>query len=193
MISAEALPSPLLVEQLEAVRQTAAAGPVLDLACGKGRNGLYLLKNDIPVVFAERDSTAIENLQCSLQQPSSQDKKHLAKLWQIDLEVTPQSPLQAETYGTIMVFRYLHRLLFPSIRTAILPGGLVVYETFTVHQTEFGRPRNPDFLLQPGELREQFHDWKILHSFEGIIESETGYAKQAIAQLVAEKPRGIFS
>jgi len=36
----------------------------------------------------------------------------------------------------------------------LAPGGLLLYETFAVGNERFGRPRNPEFLLRPGELLE---------------------------------------
>ena len=49
---------------------------------------------------------------------------------------------------------YLHRPLFPHIVAAIAAGGVLIYETFAAGNERFGRPRNPDFLLRPGELLE---------------------------------------
>jgi hypothetical protein len=50
----------------------------------------------------------------------------------------------------------LHRPLLPTIATALAPGGVVIYETFAQGNERFGRPRNPDFLLRPGELLDAF-------------------------------------
>ena len=87
-----------------------------------------------------------------------------------------------------MAFRYLHRPLMPAIRQSLLPGGILLYETFTVDQPAFGRPKNPDYLLRHGELQAYFGDWNILHYFEGVRgKPETG-DQQAIAQIVAQKP-----
>jgi hypothetical protein len=61
---------------------------------------------------------------------------------------------------------------------------LLLYETFTVEQPQFGKPRNPDYLLQPGELSHMFADWEEIFYFEGIKENPT----RAVAQLVARKP-----
>ena len=35
---------------------------------------------------------------------------------------------------------------------AVAPGGLLLYETFAIGNERFGKPSNPAFLLQPGEL-----------------------------------------
>jgi hypothetical protein len=77
-----------------------------------------------------------------------------------------------------------------AIKDSVQPGGLVVYETFTVDQPRFGRPSNPNFLLRPGELENTFYNWEILHSFEGVAISASSGQEQAIAQVVARKPCG---
>jgi len=157
---------------------------VLDLACGNGRNGLYLVENDIAVTFADINSAAIEQLK---QHASKDEHQQFMDFWSVDFEQEANMPLANKHFAAIMVFRYLHRSLFDQIKQAILPGGLIIYETFTTDQIQFGRPKNPDFLLNSGELLNVFSGWEILHNFEGIIESTSG-SKQAIAQIVAQKP-----
>jgi len=34
----------------------------------------------------------------------------------------------------------------------VAPGGVLIYETFAQGNERFGKPRNPDHLLRPGEL-----------------------------------------
>jgi hypothetical protein len=55
-----------------------------------------------------------------------------------------------------MCFRFLHRPLFPAMARALRPGGHLVYETYRVGQERFGRPKRPQFLLEPGELAAAF-------------------------------------
>jgi tellurite methyltransferase len=178
--------SPLISKYLKQLKSlsTDKQATVLDLACGSGRNGLYLIENDIPVTFADVNSAAIEQVQ---QLASMANNRQQADFWSIDFEQEGASPLAGKFFAAILVFRYLHRPLFEQIKQAILPNGMIIYETFTTTQAQFGRPKNPDFLLKPGELVDIFSNWKILHSFEGIIESANG-SKQAIAQIVAIKP-----
>jgi hypothetical protein len=51
-----------------------------------------------------------------------------------------------------VVTNYLFRPLLSHMVEAVEPGGMLLYETFAVGNERFGRPRNPDFLLRPGEL-----------------------------------------
>lgn len=180
--------SPLIGKYLKQLTSLSAdkQAPVLDLACGSGRNGLYLVENGISVTFADINPDAIEQVQ---QHSSVVKNKQCTNFWSIDFEQESETPLLGKSFAAIMVFRYLHRPLFEQIKEAILPNGIIIYETFTTEQVQFGRPKNPDFLLKPDELLDIFSGWEILHSFEGIVEPLNGSgSKQAIAQIVARKP-----
>ncbi|WDE13416.1 class I SAM-dependent methyltransferase [Thalassomonas haliotis] len=181
-------PSALLREYLNeltlACHQSGADRlPVLDLACGFGRNGLYLVSQDLPVLFADLNTYALAQIE---QQAAALNAQGLASYWHQDFELPGSTPLKGKVFSAVLVFRYLHRPLMAAIKQAVKPGGVIIYETFTRAQAEFGRPKNPDFLLEPGELAACFSHWHMRHHFEGIVESNG--VKQAIARIVAVKP-----
>jgi len=182
------VPSDLMLSWLPDVLDTAAKGPVLDLASGAGRNGLVVLAEGANVVFADRDGAALEEVRrriTKLDDPTADDR---VEYWTVDFEIPGQNPLAGKRFGAIVVFRYLHRPLMKAIREAIAPGGLIVYETFTQDQPHFGRPTNPDFLLRHGELSDEFAAWEVLHSRECLLQGTGGGNPQAVAQLVARRP-----
>ncbi|MFT5756624.1 MAG: tellurite methyltransferase [Alteromonadaceae bacterium] len=162
--------------------------PVLDLACGSGRNGLYLIKNSIQTVFSDIREDALISVKNNFVGEDIKRKNHLAQFWQIDFEQPNHHVLSNEKYTGVLVFNYLHRPLMPQIKNTVIPGGVIFYETFTTQQCQYGRPSNPDFLLKPEELLEHFSGWKIHHYFEGVVNDRNSQSKKAIAQLVAEKP-----
>lgn len=187
----------LLEKSIELLHEATMRAPVLDLACGSGRNGLYLINQNIPVVFADIKESALEQVESAVTRHHNEEKS-TANFWQVDFEQDSfeqekLKPLAGKSFSAIIVFRYLHRPLFEQIKQAVIPGGYVVYETFTVDQPQFGRPKSPNFLLNHGELAELFSDWQIIHSFEGVIDAKNADAnnesgKQAIAQVIARKP-----
>jgi len=195
--------SPLLEKFIALLDETESLDPVLDLACGSGRNGLYLVNQKFPVVFADINESALEQVKSTLTSKHG-ELKSSASFWQVDFEQDSflqekAKPLAGKSFAAIMVFRYLHRPLFEQIKQSVTAGGYVVYETFTVEHPQFGRPKNPNFLLKQGELAELFSDWEIIHNFEGIIDVNKADAnstdannesrKQAIAQIIARKPK----
>ena len=175
-------PAQLVTRNTDLLRNTSDLGPVLDLACGDGRNGLYLLHTGLKVVFADIREDALARVSAAA------GARPAPQLWQIDLEAEQENPLQGRQFGAILVFRYLHRPLMPAIANAVAPGGVVMYETFTVDQARHGRPNNPDYLLRYGELSAYFPGWETLHHFEGEQNGPFGHSR-AIAQLIARKPR----
>lgn len=180
--------SVLLEQHLDVIRQANNDYPVLDLACGTGRNGLFLVEQGIPVVFSDVNSDVLKEIQQKLALlPNNENVNNKSCTWQIDFEQKNSLPLNNKQYRGIIVYRYLHRPLMTAIKQAIMPGGFIIYETFIEQQAEFGRPKNPAFLLKSKELNTYFNNWHIHHSFEGIITSPLSGNKQAIAQIVAQK------
>ena len=177
--SMTAEPHKVLLDHLDLLNDLDRFLPVLDLACGTGQNGLMLARKGIPVVFADRSATALDVVkQCLVEDALP------GRIWQVDLEQPNTSPLAGQNYSAIIGFRYLHRPLFPAIKNAVEPGGLVVYETFTIENRRFGRPSNTNFLLQPGELKTIFQDWQTIFYFEGVLHDPD----RAVAQIVSRKP-----
>jgi tellurite methyltransferase len=168
------------VDHWSLFKEERLSGPILDLACGDGHNGIFLATKDLPVICCDISEKAL-----SRAEKLASENRVKVGLWQMDLEAEAANPLQENFYGGILVFRYLHRPLIPYIKKALRKGGILVYETFTVDQPKFGKPHNPNFLLEPGELLGWFEDWEIVYDFEGIEQDPV----RAVAQLVCRKPK----
>ena len=102
------------------------------------------------------------------------------QIYVMDLE-TGEVSLGNEVYDAIVGVHYLHRPLFPALVAALRPHGLLLYETFTTAQAARGHPKNPAFLLKPGELLELVAPLKILRQREGEFED------REVAAVVARK------
>jgi SAM-dependent methyltransferase len=114
---------------------------VLDLACGAGRHTRLFADRGCRVVALDREPRLDEELR----------QNHNVRLLEADLE-SGAWPLGEARFDAIVVTNYLHRPLFPRLRSALAPHGLLLYETFALGNAAFGRPSNPDFLLAPREL-----------------------------------------
>ena len=153
---------------------------VLDLACGSGRNGLALTESDMKVTFVDNSESALAEVFTKIQGKN----RHKHQCLRVDLEDGKSSLFDTRRFDAILVFNYLHRPLFPKIKSALSKGGLIFYETFTTEQKLFGRPKNPNYLLRDNELLENFEGWEIIDYFQGV----KLYPQRAIASLVARKP-----
>lgn len=154
-------PSPWIVRFAPLVR---AGGSVLDLACGGGRHGRLFLENGHKVCFLDRDLSGVADLR-------GDDR---AELIEADIENGPWPIETGRQFAGIVVTNYLWRPLKPQITAALAPNGVLIYETFMLGNERFGKPSNPDFLLQPDELL----DWcraegLIVRAFEQGEETNT--------------------
>lgn len=136
-------PSAWLVQHIHHVRP---GGRVLDLAAGRGRNAIWLAGQGYSVEAVDRDADALH----ALKQASPSVHIEVA-----DLE-TGQWPYSDQLFDAIVVCRYLHRPLLPLLAASLAEGGVLIYETFMQGHERYGRPANPDFLLQDNELLEVF-------------------------------------
>jgi SAM-dependent methyltransferase len=118
-------------------------GNVLDVACGNGRHARYLAALGHKVLAVDLDAATLGALAAVA---ATQTRV-------VDLEGAPW-PFDGEFFDAVVVTRYLHRPLLPLMVTALAPGGVLIYETFAAGNERYGRPRNPEFLLQHGELLE---------------------------------------
>jgi SAM-dependent methyltransferase len=140
----------------------AAGGKVLDLAAGSGRHSLYLAKLGFSVLAVDRDTLALEVLE--------QSKDGLAiKTEQHDLEGSSW-PLAERSglFDAVVVTNYLYRPYLDLLPGLLAEGGVLIYETFAHGNAAFGKPSNPDFLLQTGELL----DFAARHSLHILAYSD---------------------
>jgi SAM-dependent methyltransferase len=171
-------PATLLQAYLHLFRSRDFTGEILDLAAGDCQNANFLAQSGLRVVACDRSKEALDQ--------GGRIATAIGvtiKTWQVDLERKGINPLPEAFYGGVIVFRYLHRPLIPCIRKSLKTGGILIYETFTIDQPRFGKPHNPDYLLNFGELRRWFEDWRVIHYFEGILHDPG----RAVAQIVCQK------
>jgi SAM-dependent methyltransferase len=139
-------------------------GDALDVACGRGRHAMWLAQRGLRTLGVDRDAAALD----ALRNESVARGLEIRTAF-LDLE-TGEWVLGRERYDVIVVVRYLYRPLFPRLRDALRAGGVLVYETFIKAQAARGKPTNPEFLLDPGELRELVEPLEVLVEREGEFE-----------------------
>ena len=169
-------PDLFLISAKESLALLPAGAPALDLACGAGRHAVWLAQQGFRV-------TAVDSSTQALAQARLLAKHRGVALdcRQLDLE-SPALDLGRDAYDLICGFFFLYRPLFPILREALRPGGLIVYKTYSVDQLQHSHgPRNPAHLLEPNELLRLLGGFRILSYVEK-------WAPAATAAIIARKP-----
>ena len=112
---------------------------VLDVACGGGRHVRWFAQRGCQVTGVDRDAAAIAPL------------AGIAEIVVADIEAGPW-PFTGRRFDAVIVTNYLWRERLADVVASIAPGGVLIYETFAAGNETVGKPSNPKFLLQPGEL-----------------------------------------
>jgi tellurite methyltransferase len=158
-------------------------GRTLDVAMGEGWNAVFLATSGFDVEGVDISAEAVNKALKAAGQAGVTIKAQIA-----DLE--EGYTIEKDAYDLIVCFNYLQRSLIPQIKAGLKEGGMVVYETFIVDQVQFGRPKNPEYLLKHNELLYLFRDLRCLRYREGLIEG-----RKAVAGIVAENtplPAGLY-
>jgi SAM-dependent methyltransferase len=116
-------------------------GTVLDVACGSGRHARLLASLGHRVEAVDRDAQALAML----------DGVAGVHATCADIEAGPW-PYPGARFDAVVVINYLHRPLLPTLLASLAHAGVLIYETFASGNERYGRPANPQFLLQRGEL-----------------------------------------
>ncbi len=148
-----------------------AGGRVLDLAAGGGRHTRFFLGRGHPVTAVDRDTSGVKDLQ---DDPG-------VEILEFDLEAGSPWSFPGRDFEGVVVANYLWRAILPAVVAAVAPGGVLIYETFARGQEQFGHPRNPDFLLKPGELLEAVRGELRVVANEDLILDDPTRAVQHIA------------
>jgi len=156
-------------------------GEVLDLACGNGRHARHLVALGHAVLAVDRDPAALAAT-CGPGITTSQ----------IDLEEEGAAwPFGAHRFAGIVVTNYLHRPLIAAMLASLAPNGMLIYETFADGNGQFGKPSNPAFLLQPGELLDwaRQHGLHVIAYEEGVVTAPKAAMVQRICAVKPAFPR----
>lgn len=169
----ELSPNPLLASAAENL----SPGNALDLACGAGRNAIWLAQRGWRVTAVDGSQAAIELLQRRAQARGLAIETRVADLERGEYRV------ELCSWDLIAICFYLQTSLIEAAKGGVALGGVVLVivhislpgEEPTVHQ------------LRPGELRQHFSGWEILHDHEG--QPNDPEHKRLSAEIVARRIR----
>lgn len=150
-------PTAWLVARKAVLRPRRPRAQALDLACGAGRNALYLAGLGYSVDAWDISDVALQLLRAELERRRASGQTLAVAPRRVDLETVT---LPVSTYDLVLDVQFLQRSLFPSMTAALRTEGLLV--VLTLMRRADADDRNPAYLLETGELRTVFRSLEVL-------------------------------
>lgn len=152
-----------------------SSGRALDLACGAGRNSLFLARHGFEVTGIDVSSEGLKRA------AASAEREGLDVTWMrhdLDEGLPVSGP-----FDVVCLFRYVNPALIRQLPGLLARNGILMVEEHLATDQPVAGPSNPAFCVQPGELRRLLPGLDVLHQEEGIIADPDG-RQVAIARLV---------
>ncbi len=178
-------PSALLAEWLPKLKFRQVHPRAIDVACGTGRNAIYLARRGWQVDAVDVSEVALDHLT----ETANAENLPITCI-QADLEDAAHRPADlftADRYELAVMARYTNLPLIDTLKGALTAGGYLIVEEHLVTEADVVGPRSPQFRLAPGVLRDAAAGLDIIAYREGIVNDPDG-RPAALAQLVARKP-----
>jgi tellurite methyltransferase len=152
-------------------------GRALDLACGAGRNALFLASHGFEVDAVDISDAALDR---------ARERAREAGLEINWIEHDLDQPLTlAAGYALILAVRFMNLPLIRELTALLAPGGFLVCEQHLVTVADVAGPTDPAFRVQPGELKQLAQGLRV-HYFEEALTHDPDRRPVALAQLVAQ-------
>ena len=176
------IPTALLSDWLPRLSRGTQPGRALDVACGAGRNALFLAGAGLEV-------TAIDISEEALTRARQSAREHGLKInWVCaDLESGGASVLPKGPFDLVVMVRYVNMLLIPVLAGRLGDGGYLVCEEHLESKDEVIGPKNPGYRMKRNELLNAAEGLEVRSYREGIVKDLDG-RKAALAQLIARRP-----
>ena len=164
-------PAPLIEHFVNAIMPAQQIQPArgLDIACGAGRDMVYLAMHGWQMLGVDYIPGALQRAE---QLADTHEVKLTTACKNLEMGGDPFSEYPSHCFELICVMRYLHRPLFPYLKRLLTPKGIFIQQTFMQGCEQYGSPKNPNFLLKPGELTSLFRDAEIL--LDNVVRLEDG-------------------
>lgn len=171
----DAPPTPLLVETARGLKP----GRALDLACGAGRNALWMAEHGWNVTAVDASEAAIEILRSRAEARGVIVDARVADLEKHEFQI------ENLKWDFIAICYYLQRDLIEPAKQGLVPGGILLV---IVHITDPGEEPTAH-RLRPGELKNYFGGWEILHYYEG--QPNDVAHRRGVAEIVTRRPTSL--
>ncbi|WP_298434731.1 methyltransferase domain-containing protein [Geobacter sp.] len=135
-------PSRLLAERIGELKRLCPGRRALDIACGEGRNSIFLARHGFEVTGIDISPVGLDKARRWAAREGLAIGFILADLERYRF---------TGTFDLILNFNFLLRDLIPREVAALVPGGIIVFDTILESPTA-PIPHRPEYLLKPGEL-----------------------------------------
>jgi len=153
-------------------------GKALDVACGAGRNTIFLAEAGFQV-------DAIDISPEGLRQTAEKAAEKGLVITCIEHDFDEPYAF-ATHYDLILVLWYVDLGLIKQLCDCLAPGGFLICEEHLRSEQEVIGPGNPDFRVAPGALREAVSKLDLLW-YEEVVEPIPEGGQLASARVVAQK------
>ncbi len=163
------------------LRENSATGSNkgLDLAGGAGHHAVWLAQQGWSMTLADWSQPALE----IAREKAAANQLTLDVLQGAALEVVSKYATDGRSFGFVLVSFFLDRAVLPWLPKILVPGGLLLYRTYTEANERLGNPRgprDPHHLLRSQELLGIYRGMRILHYNETV-------SQKGVAELIAQQ------
>jgi tellurite methyltransferase len=150
-------PEPFVIEMIPLMPR----GTALDVAAGRGRHSIALARAGMKVVAVDSSLAGLQILSVASRGENFPILPVVADL--------KSFPIREGRYDVVLNVNFLERELFPPLKGALKPGGMLLVDTFLIDQAAMGHPRDSRFLLGHYELRDLLEGLELMRYREGIV------------------------
>jgi SAM-dependent methyltransferase len=157
-------------------------GAALDVACGAGRNALYLAKNGFDVDAVDISAAGLERLRADARASGLRVRDLEA-----DLEggIPASLPLK-QRYELIVMVRYVNEPLIGPLSERLAEGGIFLSEQHLKTDLDVVGPHNAAYRLAPNALLDAARGLRVHFYREGLVTDPDG-RRAALAQIIASR------
>jgi len=171
-------PTPLLERFVDELPRGAA----LDVACGAGRNALFLARAGFEVDAVDISTAGLERLRTD----AEADDLAIRAL-EADLEegIPASLPLK-DRYDLIVMVRYVNEPVLASLIERLDDAGVLLSEQHLATDLDVVGPQNAAYRLAPNALLDATRGLRVHFYREGVVTDPDG-RRAALAQIVASR------
>ena len=156
-------------------------GRALDVACGAGRDATWLATRGLTTLGIDLLPDALARARRLARASSELADPPKAPVHFVCADATRPLPFHENGFDLLCGFRYLDRGLFARASAWLVPGGHILWQTFSTRTPPDASPRRPVFRLEPGELEKlcRAAGWIVQETWQDGVEDGVWARKPA--------------